>query len=150
MGQCIKCGRETPHEYTYWSGDALDSKTCVNVQKHTAYLCTRCAMRSHVIYLFIVSAAHAIYAAINIYRDIRTVVIHSGHGPRITPHYGMIAFYGIVMAAFFALSLHILRIGRRDKAPPSYAGTGTAEKCIVNIMRRQHPGINYFVPSDYH
>ena len=127
MGQCCKCGKETPHKYTYWSGDLLEPKwrkTCVNVQKHTAFLCSRCAMVNRVIHLAVLSvllATRLIWPRYN-----KTDIIVSS------------IFVAIILGMF----LHALLVGWRDWDLPFYAGENLAEKCIIKVMREQNRSEN--------
>jgi len=157
MGQCIKCGRETPHAYTYWTGDligtrravsAKNAKFCVNPQKHTAFLCTRCATRDLVAFYAIFSAAYTVlFAIITIdkYRRNASLAI-----PWSSLDVFRIGFYGLSAALFLGMLFYTLFCGRRDKKLPFNAAKARAEQRIVKLMRRQNPGKNYFAPSDYH
>ena len=134
MGQCCKCGKETPHVYAYWSGDAPDRKTCVNVEEHAAFMCTRCAMTDQVINYYCLLAmwiAFLVCSAID-----ADVVL-------------MIA-YGAMAAFWLGVLLHALHVGRHDKKLPFTGRPEYAEKRIVKIMRKRNPGKKYFAPSEYH
>jgi len=157
MGQCCKCGRETPHAYTYWTGDLIgtrravspkNAKFCVNPQKHTAFLCTRHVMVERVIALSVGVALQAVLVAtitISIYQRNALLAI-----PWSTSEILGVTGFGLVAAFGFGILLYVLHSGRRDKKLTSKNDTEQAERCIVKTMRKQNPGNNYFAPSDYH
>ena len=134
MGQCIKCGRETPHAYTYWTGNALDRKTCTNLLKHTAFLCNKHAMAAPIVGFGIYAA---LYAAGAVTAGMQSNLVY-------------IIFYGVLAAFGFAALLYSLVVVLRDKAFPFYVSQSAAERRIIKILRKQAPGKNYFAPSDYH
>ena len=157
MGQCCKCGRETPHAYTYWTGDLIgtkravspkNAKYCLNPQKHTAFLCTRHVLVERVILLTVFSALHAVlFTSITIDRyrlNLRLTIPWS-----MSDIIGIIC-YGLLAAFGFGMLLYILHVGRRDKKLPFHVFAEQAEHCIVKVMRKQAPGKSYFAPSDYH
>ena len=155
MGKCCKCGRETPHEYAYCSGDLLAServKTYTNVEEHKAFLCTRCTMADLVKYLLVTFSISAVYAAvfaIHTYRSMQMLSAIVENYSKTTDIIVIIFCYALPVACFGML-LHSLHVGRRDKKLPFYALPFWAEKSIVKTMRRQNPSKEYFAPSEYH
>ena len=130
MGQCCKCGKETPHVYAYWSGDAPDRKTCANMQERVAFLCSRCALADRVISY---SVGLAIWAV--------ALVVHIA----AKKDFALEVIYSVFLALYIG---YILFVGRRDKGL-FYAEKRLAEKRIIKIMRKRNPGKIYLTPFEY-
>ena len=137
MGQCCKCGKETKHAYTYWTGDLLAKKTCVNAQKHTAFLCARHVIAERVIVLSVFSALYLVLIADRALSDNVSVM-------------RIIFPFGLMAALIFGTLLYLLLAIRRDKKIPlSGIEKARAERCIVKVMRKQNPDIAYLTVYEY-
>jgi preprotein translocase subunit SecG len=156
MGQCIKCGKETDNQYTYYIGDIVGSyatrshnslKTTteyVNVVPQSEFVCTKC-ITSNILdhwisYLFGSIVCFAILSILFLYR-----------GPLMDP----ISFNSgsITVVLLFA----VLGIISAIKAIFTYCSVQNdkpVSDCDIDILlivkgKKPNPKKEYFTPSEY-
>ena len=146
MGQCCKCGRETPHEHEYYEGEKIVSDggaSCANMGKCSDFMCSRCVLMPSAVY---VSVFFLFYLGLAIYTGLN-LAIHVGHD-----FAGIVADYWWLYAVvvwFLGLALSVWIPLLLDKRLPFKADTKVAAKIMTNTKRKQTPEKTYLTPHDY-
>jgi hypothetical protein len=152
MGQCIKCGKETYNQYTYYSGDVEDysvtksgniltTKTkYTNIETRSSFLCTNCFASQYLPwfkYVFISIALFAL-ASFLFYLSIITKL-------------GILAIICIILLFFSILlaiaSILIYRQQRNDHDKRVSDDDGA--NWLITEAKKTAPQREYFIPSEY-
>ena len=140
MGQCIKCGRETQNVYEYYTVEAFSEQGVVTYEdpeKHSAFLCNRCAIFDVVLGSFVFFALQAgRFLGRYLFSDI--------------PAAGWSFWLSLLFtAAFLGVFLFQLIAMLLDRVPPALVDAGFAQRRMLRILRRQNPDIAYITQSEY-
>ena len=156
MGQCIKCGRETANNYVYYSADyhsqdnsyQMGSMICTNVKytninKHTEFLCSKCARRYRGdIECYV--AAGIIYLFATFFIICPFILPDKG----TPPIWLIISFFGFA-SLFLIIGFIFKHIYDKNEKEDKRVKEDEGSNFLINIVKWKNQEKTYFTPSQY-